>query len=417
MAAPAVMLAADRPEPIPAAARPPARHRAHLAMTSTALARLTACAALLLAPHLAVAAEQEAPPPPRLELHLRVQAWYQGVEDGAPDGSGALHDFQLRRAYLSLAVRPTPRLGLFAHLATDRLGQQGLDVPSLGLGSGLAVRDAWVVFDVADALKVQAGRMYVPFTRAFGTESTFTLLALDIPWTQGGVRGGTFYPGKVGRDDGVVLWGHLAGERVQYRLGVAEGVEGDANPSDALRLSGRVALNLLEPETAWFNSGTYLGGKRVLAIGAGFDRQDDLVLAGRPGEDYAAWTVDVFFDHPAGGGAWTVEAAYVDSRDTPNAVPFTALGPGDDHRTGYLQAGWLLPPAAAVPGRLQPYARHERLEVERGPDSTFTSLGLNWYLDGHARRLTLDWTRVGQDAPGAGGDDRDLVTLQAAVGF
>lgn len=388
-------------------------------MWTKAHLRIVTCAvAGALVPGLA-AAQQDPQTPPRLEIHFRAQGWYQWVEDGAPEG-GALHDFQLRRAYLALAGRLTPRIGLFTHLATDRLGQQGLDAPAIGLGSGLAIRDAWIVFELADSLKVQAGRMYVPFTRAFGTESTFTLLGLDIPWTQGGVRGATFYPGKVGRDDGVVVWGHLADDRLQYRLGIAEGVEGAGNPADELRLSGRFALNLLEPETSWFNSGSYLAGKRVLAIGAGFDRQDDLTLDGRAGEDYSAWTVDLFLDHPVGRGAWTVETAFVESRNTPNAVPFTDLAAGDDHRAAYLQAGYLLPPWGGAPGRLQPYARHERLEVEAKADSSFSSVGVNWLLDGHNRKLTLDWTRVAPDDPrpgGLSGEDRDLITLQVAAGL
>ena len=262
--------------------------------------------ALGLTAPLASAEKEERQPPPRLEIHFRAQGWYQWVEEGAPDGASALNDFLLRRAYLSLAGQVTSKLRLFAHLAADRLGQQGLDVPSLGLGSGLAVRDAWVVFDLAEPFKVQLGRMYVPFTRAYGTESTFSLLTLDIPWTQGGVRGATFYPSKVGRDDGLVVWGNWPKGHIQYRISVTEGDEDASNPSDALRLAGRLAVNLFEPETAWFNSGTYLGTKRVLAIGVGFDSQSDLTLADQPGEDYSAWTVDVFLDHPAGRGAGTV---------------------------------------------------------------------------------------------------------------
>lgn len=379
---------------------------------------LASVIALGAAPPL-LTAEEEKQVPRRLEIHFRAQGWYQGVEDAAPDGDGALNDFQLRRAYLSLAGQLTPKVGLFAHLAADRLGQQGLDVPSLGLGSGLAVRDAWVVFDIAAPFKVQVGRMYVPFTRAFGTESTFALLALDIPWTQGGVRGATFYPGKVGRDDGLVVWGNIAADRLQYRVGVSEGVEDAVNPSDSLRLSGRIALNLLEPETAWFNSGTYLGTKRVLAIGAGFDSQSDLTLAGRTGMDYRAWTIDAFLDYPVGRGAWTVEGAFLRTEKTPGAVPLTQILPGDDHRIAYLQAGYLLPHLRG-PGRIQLYGRHERLDVDKRSDSTFSSLGVNYLLDDHQRKLTLDWTRVDQDGAPRGAavaSDRNLVTIQVAAGF
>jgi hypothetical protein len=157
----------------------------------------------------------------------------------------------------------------------------------------------------------------------------------------------------------------------------------------------------------------------VLAIGAGFDSQSDLTLAGRPGEDYRSWTIDAFLDHPVGRGAWSVEAAYLHTESSPNGVPFTQLVPGDDHQVAYLQAGYLFP-SWSGPGRVQLYGRHERLDVEARPDTAFSSLGVSYLLDGHQQKLTLDWTRVDQDdvsedAPAA--RDRNLVTVQVAVGF
>ncbi len=135
---------------------------------------------------------------------------------GAADG-GKAQDFLLRRGYLSLTGKLSSTVSAFVHVAGDRIGQTGLDAPGLGLGTGLALRDGWVAWQPHPAFHVQAGRMYVPFTRAFGTESTFTLLALDLPQTQGGGRGALFYPSKVGRDDGIVVWGGVWRGRIQYR--------------------------------------------------------------------------------------------------------------------------------------------------------------------------------------------------------
>jgi hypothetical protein len=58
--------------------------------------------------------------------------------------------------------------------------------------------------------------------------------------------------------------------------------------------------------------------------------------------------------------------------------------------------------------------------VDGKPDTSFTSAGLSWLLDGHARKLTLDWTRIDHQGPGLGGAgtaDRNLVTLEVAVGL
>lgn len=139
--------------------------------------------------------------------------------------------------------------------------------------------------------------MYVPFTRNYGTTSTKALLTTDLDWTQGGVRGNIFYPSKVGRDDGATLWGNLFEGMFQYRFMVGEGVENTAqNPDDNLRFAGRMSANLFEPETGWFNQGTYLGEKQILAIGFGADYQE--LEFGTQTDDYFAWTADIHYDQP-----------------------------------------------------------------------------------------------------------------------
>lgn len=107
---------------------------------------------------------------------------------------------------------------------------------------------------------------------------------------QGGYRGGIFYPNAVGRDDGVTLWGNLAGGLVQYRAMVGDRTD-DAvrNPDDNPHLAGRLSVSLLAPETSWFNQGSYLGERDVLSVGGGVDRQR-LALDGTQ-EDYVAWTL------------------------------------------------------------------------------------------------------------------------------
>jgi len=359
----------------------------------------------------------------KLKASLWLQSWYQFVEDGKNNGNENLHDFMFRRFYFYLKGEVTPQLGFFAHIAGDRIGQDNLDSPGQGLGSGIAVRDGWIYYNFNESFKVQMGRMYPPFTRNYGTTSTKTLLTVDLPFTQGGVRGGIFYASKVGRDDGVVLWGNPFAGLLQYRLGVSEGVEGAENPDDSLRFTGRVSLNLLEPETSWFNQGTYLGKKKILAIGGGFDRQDDLRLTGRPDQrDNTAWTADIFFDHPVGEGALTVEAAYIDVKNVTQTLSFSRLVSGDDAQIYYIQGGYLIP-GKIGPGRIQPYFRYERLSVDEKPDTVFPSVGVNYYLKGHDAKLTLDFSLVDQREEVKNfrgnwtGENQNLITLQFQVGI
>ena len=359
----------------------------------------------------------------KIKVGIRVHAWYQYLEDGRGDNHDkALNDFMIRRAYFYIKGQASEKVEFFAHLAADRNGQDSLDNPSVGLGSGFAVRDAWVNYKFDDACIFQIGRMYIPFTRNYGTTSTFGLLTLDLPFTQGGVRGGIFYTSKVGRDDGVVLWGNPFDGRIQYRLGVSEGVENNENPDDNLRFTGRVSVNLLEPEKGWFNKGNYLGKKKVLALGAGYDYQPDLTLEGIDDQNNEAWTADIFFDHPVGGGAVTAELSYVNLKNSAQTLGFSRLAKGKDAQIYYIQAGYLFP-GQIGPGRVQPYFRYEHMDVKDAPDTSFPCAGINYFIKGHSAKFTLDWTLVHQKekiSPKgnfSGDKNQNIITFQFAAGF
>lgn len=347
----------------------------------------------------------------KMEIGFWGQGWYQFVEHGKPAGN--LNEFMARRVYLYVKGQVTPSFEFFTHIASDRLGQEGLDVPALGLGSGVAFRDLWITYKLNDAVKIQVGRMYVPLTRSFGTTSTKALLTTDLPNLQGGIRGNIFFASKVGRDDGITVWGNPFDGRIQYRYMLSEGVEDGNNPGDSLRSSGRVAINLLEPEKDWFNQGTYLGTKNVLALGFGYDIQRDLTLNGVAGQDNSVWTADVFLDHPVNAGAITVEAAYINIENSTESHNSSQLRAGDDASNYYIQTGYLFS-APAGSGRFQPYVRHEKIDVDGKGATDFASVGANYYIKGHNAKLSLDYTHVdhryGQRA-------QDVVTLQITAGL
>jgi hypothetical protein len=346
------------------------------------------------------------------EIGIWMQTWYQWVEDGKGDED--VNDFMIRRAYMYLKGDVTKYVSFFTHIASDRIGQDGLDRPSVGLGSGVAWRDLWITLNLDEAFKIQMGRMYVPLTRNYGTTSTKAMLTTDLPFLQGGVRGSIFYASKVGRDDSVTLWGNPLDGLFQYRFMISEGVEGDDNPEDNLRFVGRVSLSVLEPETGWFNKGTYLGKKKVLSFGLGFDSQDDLTLGGLEGEDNQVWTADVFFDHPVGDGAVTFEAAYIDIESGTQTHNFSDLAAGDDAENWYVNAGYLFPGTLGI-GRVQPYIRYETIDVDKKDETDFVSGGVNYYMKGHNCKISADYTHVDQDSDSR--DDQDLFTFQITVGF
>ncbi|MDO8539688.1 MAG: porin [Opitutaceae bacterium] len=318
-----------------------------------------------------------------VNVGLRVQTWAQWTDHGAADGSDKI-DFSARRLYLYFGGKVTPALGYFAHVAGDRLGQEGVDTPSLGLGSGMALRDGWVSWTFADGFKAQLGRMYVPFLRAYGTESTFTLLTMDVAQFQ---QGGMVPGRRVGRDDGIALWGNFFGGKAQYRAAVMDRAD-TSGRTGAVRVAGRFAWNFFDPESDWFNAGTYLTKKRVLSLGGGFDRLDNFI----GGIDHRGWTLDGFLNLPvANGSALTVECAV--ARIAQDHTRYTG--------NYYFATAGVLLPWAWRSHRFQPFVRYEKFDLDRNVvsgtnDDHETAAGLNWYPLGpeHKAKVTFDWTSV-----------------------
>ena len=338
------------------------------------------------------------------ELGFRIQGWYQSVSEAK---TPHINDFMLRRAYLYMEGQVYRNVTIYTHLAGDRIGQDGVDTPGSGLGTGFAVRDAWIAYSPFNELKIQAGRMYIPFTRAFGTESTFTLLPLDIPVVQGGVRAKTFFPSNVGRDDGVTVWGNLSKGLIQYRAGVFDGQQGSQNSKKHPRTAARISISPLEPEEKWFNRGNYLGAKKVLSIGVGFDMQQDLKWAtDRPTANYSAWTTDLFFDHPVGSSAVNFEWAYTGMKNSQEY---------GDAKTWYAQGGFLVPPFTKA-FRLQPYVRYETVYRNRAADTQYAGAGVNFLFKQHDLKLTLQFDKFMPES-GSQEKSKSIFTVQMQVGI
>ncbi len=358
------------------------------------------------------------------------QAWYQTVSDGRDtDGDGkqdsTIYDTLIRRAYFYAGADYRQYISTFIHVAGDRIDQDYMhDRPSLGLGSNLVVRDWWVDFNLwQNMVRLKVGRMYVPLTRNYGTTSTKSLLSLDLNWAQGGIRGGIFYPSKVGRDDSVCLWGNVLDQKLQYRLMLGEGIgNDDINPGDHPRFAGRLSWAFMEPETTWFNAGTYLGKKKVLTVGIGWDFQSDLDY-GSPSRtyDYAAYTVDVHWDQPIGpgAGAVTAEAAYIHVNNGPNAINYTHMVRGSNSDIASFKGGYLLPWRPYSMG-FQPVFHFEYMDPDTGDETTVFGGGVNWFLYGQANKLGFDITSVHQGDETYGSrpvQDHLICTLQLALGF
>jgi hypothetical protein len=179
------------------------------------------------------------------------------------------------------------------------------DAPNLGktlangknISPGLVVQDAYAEFKVSDAFALDAGLMFVPFSRN-SLQSAASLLPIDYGANTFAQSAAT--QSTVGRDTGFQAKGYFLKDRLEYRLGAFQGARNPAS-NNSFRYAGRVQYQFLEPEaTGFFYTGTYLGTKKVAAVAAAFDTQND----------YHAYDADAFVDYPLGPGAVTAQLAY-----------------------------------------------------------------------------------------------------------
>ncbi|MEI7892303.1 MAG: hypothetical protein WCI05_04400 [Myxococcales bacterium] len=239
-----------------------------------------------------------------LDIGLLLQPQVQLTKGGAPDG-GVSTDFFLRRARLIVSGKATKSISFFFETDQPNWGKNGnwSDAPIL--------QDAVVSFKAARELTLDAGFLLVPLshhvlTGAIGLHSIdLHTNVLKMPSTAG----------RALRDSGLLIRGLLFDDLIHYRLGAFEGTRGPALPKDSQgnvlpnagslnesglpRVAGQLRLNILGAEDRAFFSGIYFSETTLLSVGVGADYQHHGVRppSGVP-SDYAAFTGDVFLEHP-----------------------------------------------------------------------------------------------------------------------
>ena len=306
-----------------------------------------------------------------------LQGWGDWTQD--PVSEGYAQNLFLRRARLLVGGQVAKNITFFIETDNPNLGR----APK-ALGSGFILQDALAEVKLSDPLTISAGLMFVPFCRNC-IQSAATLLSLDYssfsflatPATQS----------SVGRDIGFQAKGYFNGNRIEYRVGAFQGFRaaGSRNP---LRGVGRLQVNLLDAETPGiFYTGTYLGTKRVLALGGGFDMQ-----AG-PGDNYKAWTLDAFVDYPvADSVSVTAQVdyfAYDGGQTFPTVAEQTAI---------FAEAGLYFKPL-----RLMPFVKFEtqNFDAAAANDIMRYQAGFTYYISGHNANLKVAYSRLDPDVGNA----------------
>ncbi len=304
---------------------------------------------------------------------------YNAIEDNAPDGSWS-SDFNLDSARLYVNGEITKWVGVEFNTEIDSQDD-------------IHILDAVVKLQFSEYFNIWMGRFLPPSDRANLSGPYYANI-----WAFPSVQG---YPAIfAGRDNGVAVWGQFGGGKFKYQLGVFEGCSSGKNScsladtpdpvraysSDTPLFAGRLVYNFFDPEPGYYNSSTYYGTKKILAVGGTIMHQakatgDDIIWG-----DFTGWSIDVLFEWPVmEGGAVTFEGAYYDY-DTDGLVSTLMEGQGF-----YIQGAFLIPGKVGF-GQFQPVIRYQDMDRDDGfPDSKKWDGGFNYIIDGHNARASVTY--------------------------
>jgi phosphate-selective porin O/P len=341
---------------------------------SNATYRNVACAvAVLLIAALPASAQIVIKGDDDVNFKLGVLGQFQADTISNPDPEPNTNNLFARRLRLLFGGQVAKNVSFFVETDAPNLGKTISGVKDIQ--PPVLMQDAYVEVRFTDGFMLDAGLMFIPFSRN-GLQSAGTLLPIDY----GAYTFSDSAPTQstTGRDTGFQARGYFAGNRLEYRIGAFQGVR-DAVSDNAFRYAGRVQYNVLDTESGFFYTGTYLAKKKILAVGAAFDAQ----------EDFHGYDADAFFDHPLGPGAITAQFDYshYDGGTTLKTLP-------KQHdvlfEAGYLIGALKLTPVLQI--------AHQDITDQSPGDTTRVAAGANYWWVGHNANVKVLYTRIGPTA-------------------
>jgi hypothetical protein len=261
-----------------------------------------------------------------LNVGILLQPQVAFREDGAPSGHDLSTDFFLRRVRMYTGGQIAKGLTFFLQVDQPNLDLNG------DFAAQLSFRDAWMSYEFAREINLDAGLILWPFTHN-SLEGAGSLHTIDYR------NPGLLYPtteGKGFSDTGVQLRGLLLDDRLHYRVGAFEGARNNpaANMPGATpinekaipRFMGMLRWNFLGVEDKFFLNGVYFADHPMLSVGVGADFQPNALRLGTTGvTDYSAFNADVFLEYPMPGDNAVIANLAVAKWNEGTGSPTTAV--------------------------------------------------------------------------------------------
>lgn len=248
--------------------------------------------------------------------------------------------------------------------------------------------DAYINYAFADFFQITMGQIALPFMHQTLQSSKSFLGTGD-----NSSSAYALYSQKYFREHGIQFRGYIMNAMFEYRVGVFQGVNRTAtattllNKYDWPRVTGRIQINFLDPEKDFFYHENYLGKKKMVSVGFGFDGQPRATAADSK-KNYMAYTADLNVDYSfMPGYAAIMQLAVLEVRNQPSALT-TAY---EDYRAAYVQAGCL------IMEKYLPYAKYIwRTNYKGNADKSDQNIqeaigGFNYYINGYNTNVKIEY--------------------------
>jgi len=327
----------------------------------------------------------------------------------------------IRRSRFLAFAQISPRFLILTHFGLNgltpgnatTLGNNG-DAPQFFL------HDAWGEVKVFDQLYIGAGLHYWKGLTRLSNQSTLNFMTLDqsrpfLAWHSLGVSDqfarhlGVYFKGAIDKFDYRIAinspnrntlgdgrnFGQADENPTGFTYTGVSNANTDGDPTGNTIIEGYFRYNLWDKEGTKlpYNVGTYLGKKKILAIGAGFFAHPNGMFNETTGEhgNVTHFAVDAFLDMPVGikGGALNAYATFINFDYGENYVSRW----GGTGSSIYGQLGYLIPET-----KFMPYVAFQNSNFE-GYDDPVSALdiGCNYFINGHHAKVTLEYHRIKGD--------------------
>ena len=220
------------------------------------------------------------------------QPQFESLENAAATDSS--ENLFFRRLRFIAGGKLTSKLSYFVESDAPNLGKKAANGDRI---HEFFLQDAFMTYAFRPEFQLDGGMLLTSVSRNSG-QSAASLLAIDYGAYSFLASDPT--RSKVGRDYGLQARGYIK-KHLEYRVGMFRGNR-DHDGDFPYRYLARIVYYPLEADTGFFYTGTTHGQKKIIGIGASFDRQGN----------YSANSLDFFLDHPVNNGnAVTVQASFL----------------------------------------------------------------------------------------------------------